>query len=73
MTATIIGLSAISIIVVLVAYGSCKAASKSDIEIEKIIKNVNYQSNEQLIKDYNEKRLIEELEEVELIIEYEKE
>lgn len=38
MTATIIGLFAISIIVVLVAYGSCKAASRADIEIEKIIK-----------------------------------
>ena len=38
MTATAIGLSVISIIVVLVAYGSCKAASKSDKEIEKIIK-----------------------------------
>ena len=43
------------------------------IWIQRIIKNVNYQSNEQLIKDYNEKKLIEELEEVELIIEYEKE
>ena len=43
MTATITGLSVISIIVILVAYGSCKAASKSDKEIEKIIKK---QSNE---------------------------
>ena len=38
MTATAIGLSVISIIVILVAYESCKAASKSDKEIEKIIK-----------------------------------
>lgn len=43
MTSTAIGLSVISIIVILVAYGSCKAASKSDREIEKIIKK---QSNE---------------------------
>ena len=38
MTATTIGLSVISIIVILVAYGSCKAASRADTEIEKIIK-----------------------------------
>ena len=43
MTATTIGLSVISIIVILVAYGSCKAASRADREIEKIIKK---QSNE---------------------------
>ena len=42
---SIIGLSLITIVVLLVGYGSCKAASKADKEISKIIKKQQDEKN----------------------------